>query len=303
MMSSNGIRIGLDELIALAPLARGQKSFNHLARSGQGNYRAKGRGRGIDFNETRSYQAGDDLRHMEWRVTARTGRPHIKLYQAERERPVCVLVDFNPSMYFGSRIAFKSVVAAKLAAVLAWTIMDSGDRVGSFIFSGDVHQIFPPKARLAGVLPVLKALSQFSERNLRPASGAGQSLSQALKQLKGRLRPGARLVIISDFRHLGADLAQSLRALRRHHDILAYQVCDPLELVPPPPQIYTIGSGQKMALLDLTDSSVHQAYQGYCTQSMVQIKCLCEQNMIPYQSLTAATDLPGLVQASFLKRD
>ncbi len=111
---TKGVTAELSELIALQRYA--QKAHYYpvgRAAKGSGHHLSKLRGRGMDFSEVRNYQAGDEIRHMEWRVTARTGKPHIKLYQEERERPVVLVIDFNPSMYFGTRLAFKSVVAAQ----------------------------------------------------------------------------------------------------------------------------------------------------------------------------------------------
>lgn len=131
---TEGVTVQLDELIALRRYAQRvhYKPTGSAIRAG--NHLSKLRGRGMDFAEARNYQAGDEIRHMEWRVTARTGRPHVKLYQEERERPVVILSDFNPSMFFGTRLAFKSVIAARLAAMLAWTAIKQGDRVGGLFF-------------------------------------------------------------------------------------------------------------------------------------------------------------------------
>ena len=136
-----GVTAELNELIALQRYAQ----IGHYRPKGRslraGQHLSKLRGRGMDFAEVRHYQAGDEIRHMEWRVTARTGRPHVKLYQEERERPVIILADFSPSMYFGTRLAFKSVVAARLAALLAWTVVKQGDRVGGLLFSAFKHLV------------------------------------------------------------------------------------------------------------------------------------------------------------------
>ena len=111
----DGVVAKLDELIGLRRYAQSVQYQPEGRALRSGNHISKLRGRGMDFSEVRNYQAGDEIRHMEWRVTARTGRPHVKIYQEERERPVVILADFNPSMIFGTRIAFKSVVAARLA--------------------------------------------------------------------------------------------------------------------------------------------------------------------------------------------
>lgn len=131
---ADGVIAELNELIDLRRYAQSIRYQPEGRAIRAGNHLSKLRGRGMDFAEVRNYQAGDEIRHMEWRVTARTGRPHVKIYQEERERPVVILADFNPSMIFGTRVAFKSVVAARLAAMLVWTVIKQGDRVGGVFF-------------------------------------------------------------------------------------------------------------------------------------------------------------------------
>jgi uncharacterized protein (DUF58 family) len=126
----DGIHLSAAELIALRPrchalrLPMRQPAASALA----GAYRSRFRGRGVDFVESRNYQPGDDIRNMDWRVTARTGRPHTKVFQEERERPVLIVLDASPSLFFGTRKMLKSVAAGKLAAAVAWAAVRRGDR-------------------------------------------------------------------------------------------------------------------------------------------------------------------------------
>lgn len=161
---ADGVIAELNELIDLRRYAQSIRYQPEGRAIRAGNHLSKLRGRGMDFAEVRNYQAGDEIRHMEWRVTARTGRPHVKIYQEERERPVVILADFNPSMIFGTRVAFKSVVAARLAAMLVWTVIKQGDRVGGVFFSATEHSEFTPRGRDSGALPMLAALSQYTEQ-------------------------------------------------------------------------------------------------------------------------------------------
>ena len=199
-----GISVELNELIDLRRFASKPqyKPKGQGVRSGA--WQSVIRGRGMDFAEVRNYQAGDEVRHMEWRVTARTGKPHVKLYQEERERPVILLTDFNPSMYFGTRIAFKSVIAARLAALIAWTAIKEGDRVGGLIFSGQKHQEYLPRGREYGVLPYLSGLCEYSQQ--KPAILDDTTpLSAMLMRSRRVIRPGSTLVIISDCYQLDSD--------------------------------------------------------------------------------------------------
>ena len=302
---TEGVIAELTELIALRRYAQ-MGSYSPEGRAVQGgNHLSNFRGRGMDFSEVRNYQAGDEIRHMEWRVTARTGRPHVKLYQEERERPVVLLTDFNPSMYFGTRLAFKSVVAARLASLLAWTVVKQGDRVGGLLFSAHTHNEFTPRGREAGVLPLLAALSLYTQEMLpRPFQPrpAGRSLSYALQRVRRVARPGTILVLISDFYSMDNDSEQQLSRLRRHNDVLAYHLCDPLEIAPPTPQQYAITDGQQKILLDTSIDAVSQAYRVYCEQRISTLKAQLQRLQIQYVQVTAEMDLPLVVRQTFPRR-
>ncbi len=148
-MPGGGVILGSEELIRL----RSQASLPGLAPQRRvmttqtGPYASPFKGRGIDFAEVRAYLPGDDIRNIDWRVTARTGQPHTKLFREERERPVLLLVDLGASMRFGTRVAFKSVLAARAAALLGWAAVGHGDRVGGVVFAGQEHQELRPLGR------------------------------------------------------------------------------------------------------------------------------------------------------------
>ena len=300
---TDGVTTELRELIALQRYAQAGhfRSEGRALRSG--GHLSKLRGRGMDFSEVRNYQAGDEIRHMEWRVTARTGKPHVKLYQEERERPVIILIDFNPSMYFGTRLAFKSVVAARLAAILAWTVVKQGDRVGGFLFSALTHNEFTPRGRESGVLPFLAALSNYTHELPQPTPQLqNRSLSYALQRVRRVVRPGSILVLISDFYNMDQDSEQHLSRLRSHNDVLAYHLCDPLEIAPPKPQQYAITDGQQEIFLDMTAGSVRGAYLHYCEQRIATLQAQLRRLQIQYVQVTAENDLPLLVRQTFPRR-
>lgn len=301
---TEGVIAELSDLIDLQRFARRVHYHPDAQAVRAGNHLSKLRGRGMDFSEARNYQAGDEIRHMEWRVTARTGRPHVKVYQEERERPVVILADFNPSMYFGTRVAFKSVVAARLAALIAWTAAKQGDRVGGLVFSAVAHNEFTPRSRQAGVLPFIAALSHYTQE-LNPKSERmpdARSLSHALLRLRRVAKPGCILVLISDFYNLDSDSEQHLSRLSRHNDILAYHICDPLELAPPKPAQYAITDGKQEILLDTTLDAVRFSYQFYCEQRIATLQAQCKRLQIQYMQVTASTDLAQLVRQTFPRR-
>lgn len=296
-----GVTTELSELIALQQFARAVRYRPDQRASRAGNHLSKRRGRGMDFAEVRNYQAGDEIRHMEWRITARTGKPHIKLYQEERERPVVLVADFNPSMYFGSRHAFKSVLAARLAAMLAWTAIKQGDWVGGIFFSSNKHNEYTPRAREAGVLALINALCDYT-RSIHSEPSTSKSLLHALQRLCRVARPGSILVIISDFYQFDTECSQLLTRLRSQSDVLAYHVCDLLELAPPKPHHYAVTNGHEEILLDTTNHDVHNAYQQRCDDRMTNLQQQFKRLNIPLIRLTSEDDIPRLVYDTFPRR-
>ena len=297
---TQGITVDLAELIALS----GQvlRLSAHKARSvamQYGQHRSLVHGRGMDFAETRHYQSGDDIKHMEWRVTARTGKPHVKVYQEEREIPVMILVDFNSSMYFGTRVMFKSVLAAKLAALIAWTASYQGDRVGGLLSSSLSHHEWVPRGRDIGVLPFLAGLSNYTKQKPQDHDESRSSLLQALSRLNRVTKPGSILTIISDFYSFNDECKQLLIRLSMQHNILAYHICDPLELNPPEPKSYGVTNGFDENIWDTTSAYARKSYTETINENLVNLKDFCINRRIQYTQVTPTQDLALLVKRSF----
>lgn len=220
------LRPSLADLIALRakvaawpPPRRG-----HSGRSGLGA--SPFRGRGMDYAETRAWSSGDDARHVDWRVSARTGQLHTKLFHAERERVALLVADTSAGLYFGTRCRFKSVQLARAAALIAWSAQRSGDRIG-ILRAGETP--VAPSAGSRGVLRVLSALERWYAQPPSGDSGLGAALSTASRLLK----PGARVFVLADPAALAAVPDAALRALTAHDEALCVLVTDPIELDPP----------------------------------------------------------------------
>jgi uncharacterized protein (DUF58 family) len=265
---SDGTAIDLRDLLAL----RQESRHLHIALRGKvlatrsGGHLSRFRGRGMEFDESRIYQPGDDPRNMDWRVTARAGRPHVKLFREERERPVWLLADLGPGMRFGTRVAFKSVIAAQAAALLAWAAADQGDRVGGLVFDESRDYEGRPAARTRGLLPLLNGLSELSRspgENAGARLGTGYaSLSMAAEQLSRLVRPGSLVFVLSDFTGLGREREETwLGRLSAGSEVVLVRIYDPLEALPPPPGRYPVTDGRRRGLLDTRQTERRERWQ------------------------------------------
>ncbi len=293
---TTGITASIQELVGLKQLMLRQHE-PVLARAQQPGHRTSQlRGRGMDFSESRHYQPGDEIRHMDWRVTARTGEPHVKVYQQERERPVIILADFNPSLFFGTRVAFKSVVVAKVAALVAWRAVKAGDRVGALLFSSDSHQELPPRSRDRGILPLLSKLSEFSElenQNARPTK-----LSEALIRLRRVAKPGSLIIIISDFYQLDEASERHLKRLRQHNDIIFYAITDPIEQAIPPKGRYGISDGRHRLVLDTSQTTAQRAFREQQLHRTQRLEQICHATQTACHTIRTDDDYAFIINQS-----
>lgn len=210
----------------------------------------------MEYSESRIYFPGDDVRSIDWRVTARTGRVHTKLFHEERDRPVLFAVDLGDHMRFGTRQAFKSVVAAEAASLLAWTAADHGDRIGGLVFAGARAAESRLRSGRRGALALFRTLAEFEAEASEPTGGG---IEDAVSRLHRVARPGSLVVMISDFGRIRDSLDRQFAKLREFNDLLCVWVYDRLEAVPPPPARYPIGDGRRTASLDTRSSEVVRA--------------------------------------------
>ena len=259
-----------------------------------GAHASRFRGRGMDYLESRNYQPGDDIRSMDWRVTARTGRAHVKLYQEERERPVVVMIDLGPGMFFATRGAFKSVIAARAAALIGWAAVQNGDRIGALLFNGGHHEIRPQGGQ-RGVLRLLRELVKSTGPDQvlsgQAAYNAQGHLNDALVRLRRVASPGSLVFIHSDFYAINEDSLRHLQALRQHNDIVACQVVDPLELQPPAAGCYAISDGEQNGLLDTRTARQRDAYTGYFENHHRAVTTLMQQTAVRLQRIATTDDV------------
>ena len=273
---TNPTHVALDELIALSAVAHGAS----LARSRRspalraGGHASRWRGRGVDFRESRIYLPGDEIRHMDWRVTARSGTPHTKVFQEEREQGLLLVMDLNPGMRFGTRTRFKNVQAARAAALLAWMGAAAGDRVGALGFGGGINGEVKPAGGRRGVLHVLRALRDWDAA----ADPARQDpLSLGLARVRRLLRPGMRMVLMTDGFSADAESAQLLPQLAGRHEIAVIMLRDALEIAPPPPGRYALHLGAARRVLDFSDAAVRGAWTQRFADAREKLRSECQR--------------------------
>lgn len=276
----------LTDLIQLRFAARGidLSSRRRLSRTQSGLTLANFRGRGIDFDQHRIYQAGDDIRNIDWRVTARTGKPHTKLFREEQERPVLIVVDYSATMWFGTRRAYKAVAAAEAAAVLAWAALDNNDKVGGQVFTESADVESRPRTGRNGVLGLLHQLAQP-----RPTSDEYREspLAQSLEQLRHVVRPGTLIFVLSDFYHLDDAAVEQAALLARHCEMMAMHIVDPLETSVPPRGIYPVSNGQKIRMTALLTKQQRARFLQPYLQRCDQLQQL-KQHRIHIRELSTA---------------
>ena len=244
VVSSEGIAPSLPELIALRALVQRQHGARHGRHGVQGHALSNLRGRGMEYAESREYAQGDDARHIDWRLTARSGRTHTKLFQAERERLTLVVADTAPSLYFGTRTRFKSVQAARAGAIAAWIAVRDGDRIAALRGSRDEPPVAPASGP-RGALRVLDALVRWYARP--PQSDDG--LAAALEPAHRLLRPGTRLVLLADPDSVAAIPPERWPQLSMHHELVVLLLTDPLERLPPAARLpFASASGERIEL-------------------------------------------------------
>jgi uncharacterized protein (DUF58 family) len=227
---STGVDLQLAELLDYKQHGKLPLNVKRLPATRQlsGNYLAKIKGRGMEFAEVRHYQAGDDVRSIDWAVTARTGKTHTKLFQEEKERPVFLLVDISDSMIFGSKLVFKSVQACHLAALLSWQAKQRNDRLGGIIFNQEEAVELKPTSRSKGLMAFLHQ-SQLLCKRIAFKTEQHQSLLTQLKRLSHLVQTGSQVHLISDFSQLDDACYKIINLIRRHNQVTLWQISDPLE--------------------------------------------------------------------------
>ncbi len=271
------VHVTLGRLVSLRPAGESLKLTAPRVRVAvEGGHVSPYKGRGVEFDESRPYQPGDDLRTMDWRVTARTGKPHTKVFREERNRPIFVWLDLRRPMLFATRGAFKAVRAAEVAALVAWSAVANGDRLGGLVFSEVEHHEHRPALGARAALRLLQTICTASFwRPPATAETLETDAERALQRLARVARPGSLIFLISDFRRLGADYERQLRRLAVHCDLLLVHCYDAVEAELPPPGRYRIVSAGRSFSIETANEATRRRYHERFAARRAALEALC----------------------------
>lgn len=243
------IFVHLPDLLRMEGYARG---FSFLAKKQKvrsvlgGKHASKLRGRGMDFEEVRNYVAGDDIRNIDWKVTARTQVTHSKVFSEEKEKPALIIVDQSKSMFFGSKVKTKSVVATEVAALAAFKIQKDGDRVGGMVFTEEGIDVVVPKRNKKNTLRFLERMVHHNHKLIeRKVGNRKETLSAAMNKIQNIVTHDYLIIVISDFLEYSERVIKYFSGLSQHNDVLLVKISDPLERnIPKEKMIFGDGSKQ-----------------------------------------------------------
>jgi len=269
-----------------------------------GAYVSHFRGRGMEFDESRPYQPGDDPRSIDWRVTARSTTAYTKLFREERERPVLVVVDLRSNMHFATRGCFKSVNASRAAALLAWAAHHRGDRLGGLIFGDTTHRELKPRLGRRAALRFVHELVGHSDwqRGESDAASSNHALAQAMSALRRVARPGSLVVVISDFAGFSRSAQSYLSSVARHNEVLAVFINDPMERDLPPPGRYRLVTPDDELAIDTFANAARREYHDAFEQRTRDLEAFCQRYGVHLMPMATDDDPVSTLQTALGRR-
>lgn len=300
-VAAAGIRVTTQQLVALEGRAR-DLAFVQKARSHQqlaGRMQSTLRGRGLIFEELREYLPGDDIRSIDWRVTARTSKTVVRVYGEEKERPALLLVDQRINMFFGSRRSMKSVTAAECAMLCAWRILGSGDRVGGFVFGDDgMDEVKPHRSRNA----VIALADRIAGRNAAlSASYSGSAsaglLNEALRRTASLAHHDHLIILVSDLNGHDDTTRHMLLRLSQSNEVICLLVYDPFLLQLPKAGNIVVSGGTLQAELSLGQHSVRDAIDSFARERGRELRSWQRELGLPMLPVSAAEETAPQLRA------
>ena len=294
-----GIYASIGDLIRLRP----DKKITGFAPAGKVNCQRFGlnhsvfRGRGMEFAESRIYQPGDDVKAIDWRLTARTGKVHSKLYQEERERPVYIVMDCRSMMHFGSRVCFKSVMAAQITAILSWVAIDGGDSIGGCILHQQATTNYPVTRNHSSMLQYLKSISDATKSTEHKII-TQNSLAQAVRRLRHKCQTGALVFIVSDFHDLCDELEHEIKMLSQISSVTNILVFDQLDEFLPEGDNFRISDRRSVLALKNLGKKQKDNYQSGFIKRKQILKDLSRRRRIGFLSFSTSCEPQSVISTN-----
>jgi len=303
-MKQEAVVAGLESLIQdkRQSYRLGAFATGKATRSLSGITRSVFKGRGMDFDEVREYQQGDDTGQIDWRVTARQGRPFTKLFKEEKEKPVWFLIDLRASMRFATRQAFKSVLVAHITAFIAWAFQERGDKIGGLILTDENVVCYKPSRLRRQMMRFLNAVSEGTMSTVLPEDGQGKTLEEACLKLKRFCKSGNEVFILSDFSDVNSETFNSLSTLARSNEMVMINVFDVLETRFPPPNLYHVTDGKEVLSLNTRSARVQKAYMRFFRKRAYALEDFAVEYGIHYIPVSTEMDVYDAVALGLRKK-
>ena len=286
----NGLSVCLEDLMEQRKNVVLLNFKNELKTSEKaGDVKSAFKGRGIEMEEIREYSFGDDVRDIDWRVTARKNNPYTKVYDEERDREIFVVLDLSFSMFFGTKKELKSVTASKIAALLGWVAQKNNDRFGAFVFDGEKDWFFKPQNDRAHLLAVLKKIVQVSNKNLE-AKYVKPNWQRTLQMLSKNIKSQAAVFFVSDFAGFGDQEKKMLATVAKKTQLFCIDVFDVLEAKAPPAGEYMISDLSKSLIFDTRGKNFAEEYARFFAEKRALMKDFCQR--FDCKWLEVRTDVP-----------
>ena len=267
-----------------------------------GAYVSRFRGRGMEFDESRPYQPGDDPRSIDWRVTARSTTAYTKLFREERERPVLVAVDLRSNMHFATQGCFKSVNASRAASLIAWAAHHRGDRLGGLIFGDTTHRELKPRLGRRAALRFVHELVEHNDWQQRDPAAGDDAFVQAMSALRRVARPGSLVVVISDFKGFGRAAQSYLSSVARHSEVLAVFLNDPIERELPPPGRYRLVADDDELAIDTYAAPARRDYEHAFEERLRSLERFCQTYHVHLMPMATNDDPVSTLQTALGRR-
>lgn len=299
---TNGLYASLEELFEQKKYLPYIKSHSHnLTTDRAGDIRSAFKGRGMEFEEVRTYGFGDDVRDIDWRVTARKGDVYTKIFLEEKDREVYVVLDLSPHMVFGTKKELKSVSASKVAALLGWQSMANKDRFGLVLYDGLNTKTFKPQNNQKNLMSILKTISETSIKVLEKTKNRIHSetdISEPLQYLQYNIKSRAIVFIVSDFNNISDDALKSIVALTKKCRVYCINIYDFTEEVPPESGEYMVEYNGEKLVFDTTSDVFKDTYYKYFHKKRKEMDAFCKRFGCYYTSIR--TDRPLYKQLKIL---